>query len=165
MVVSSFTQQRISADDFDAFKRGKQSGFDAAYRAYASHVYSLCVHLICDESTGKFIVRRLFEEMLFSRHKFSTPKHLGAWLEEAAKIACQSYVTALGSELQTSGDKNATPLNDLPSGQRAMVYSHALQNLKQQAQTKSLDDIISISPPIGKPNKGFFDWLRRWYGR
>ncbi|WP_286263286.1 RNA polymerase sigma factor [Thalassotalea atypica] len=150
--------QALTRQEFTMLQKGKHSGFDAAYHLYADHVYSLSLHLVCDEQQAADILQQVFEILLRKRASIKQPDALGSWLKRCTINECTDYFRRINKESsyqstvdvqqaasslldeQASIDdtKTAQLINELPVAQRSIVYLHTVQNLKHKEIAQQL---------------------------
>ncbi|NMP31884.1 sigma-70 family RNA polymerase sigma factor [Thalassotalea sp. M1531] len=151
--------QQLSEQDFILLQKGKQNGFVAAYKMYADHVYSLSLHLVCDEEIAADILQTIFENLIQKKKQLKGADSLGAWLKRCTINACMEYFRrvkrehsfrSLEGEAVNVADEIANNstyqesevaqlINQLPEAQRSIVYLHAVQNMKHREIAKSLN--------------------------
>ncbi|MCW8833418.1 MAG: sigma-70 family RNA polymerase sigma factor, partial [Colwellia sp.] len=82
--------QELSEFEFLALKQGKHLGFNAAYKLYADHVYSLALHIVKNEQTALDIMQTVFEVLLVKSSTLNDIDTLGAWLKQCTINACMN---------------------------------------------------------------------------
>ncbi len=151
--------QVLSEIDFIALKKGKHFGFNAAYKLYADHVYSLCFHLVGNEQTSSDLLQVVFETLLNKSSKLQGSETFGPWLKKCSVNACMTYFREnkrdkifSNSPLHvvehpieqdyTIDECSDTTLKDalggLPSTSRSVVYLHTVKDLKHNEIAPSL---------------------------
>ena len=156
--------QAISELEFAALKKGKHSGFNAAYQTYADHVYSLSLHIIGQEHTAADILQTVFETLLKKSSSLRGVDTLGGWLKQSTINACMGHfrktkqdkvhfenqVTLMKESFEENEDDIISPetsketlatdlLDRLPLMQRSIVYAYAVQELKHKELAATLD--------------------------
>ncbi|WP_448553503.1 hypothetical protein [Thalassotalea montiporae] len=179
----------LTQRDFELLIQGKQSGFMAAYQHYADDVYSICLHLVCDEEIAAELLRLVFAHFLKQLRYIKLPQDVGPWLEDCSVKACRHYFvlaeqarqhrnarsnhnarnTHQGNLRSASAEEHSVNnrlLEEISPTQRAMVYSHSAQNIKQKSVIKK----INLSLENEAKNQFLFDLIslqsiRNWFSK
>ncbi|REL31701.1 hypothetical protein [Thalassotalea euphylliae] len=179
----------LALHDFELLIQGKQSGFMAAYQHYADDVYSICLHLVCDEEIAAELLRLVFAHFLKQLRYIKLPQDVGPWLEDCSVKACRHYFvlaeqarqhrnarsnhntrdTHQGNFRSESAEEHSVNnrlLEEISPTQRAMVYSHSAQNIKQKSVIKK----INLSLENEAKNQFLFDLIslqgiRNWFSK
>ncbi|NQZ80317.1 MAG: RNA polymerase sigma factor [Colwellia sp.] len=143
--------QVLSEIDFIALKKGKHYGFNAAYKLYADHVYSLCFHIVGNEQVSSDLLQAVFETLLNKSSKLQGAETFGPWLKKCSVNACMNYfrqtkrdniffnsplhVVNNSAEQQYARDESSdvtvnSALEQLSSTSRSVVYLHTVKDLK-----------------------------------
>lgn len=152
--------QALTQFEFVALTKEKRHGFDAAYKLYADHVYSLALHILNDKDAACDILQQVFETLLMKVTQVRSEDSLGAWLKRTTINACMGYFRKSAKidssqnaqeALEMAGEhvavqealfKNEAQVLDylarLPSIQRSVVYFYAVQGLKHNEIAPSL---------------------------
>ncbi|MFT4927864.1 MAG: RNA polymerase sigma factor (sigma-70 family) [Phenylobacterium sp.] len=155
--------QVLSELDFAALKRGKKSGFNAAYQLFSDRVYSLSLHLLSEPHNAADILQQVFEKLLLKSSTLKGRDTVGVWLKQTTINACMAYFRRHKKEfaaetLETSEPQTAefiaetlliAPdfsdesqvldyLSQLPYLQRSVVYFYAVHELKHREIAPSL---------------------------
>jgi|GEM_PF-1808911 len=152
--------QTISPFEFAALKKGKHCGFNAAYSAYADHVYSLSIHIVGNEHTASDILQAVFETLLVKSNTLKSEETLGAWLKQCTLNACMGYFRRSKQEnlfiesqgitesismaledkqvKQQANSRLSSFLEQLPFIPRSVVYFYAVHGLKHNEIAPSL---------------------------
>ena len=152
--------QSLTQFEFVALTKEKRHGFDAAYKLYADHVYSLALHILNDKDTACDILQQVFETLLMKISQVRSQDSLGAWLKRTTINACMGYFRksakfdssqSAEEALEKSAEhviiqdamfKNEAQVLDylarLPSIQRSVVYFYAVHGLKHNEIAPSL---------------------------
>lgn len=174
--------QQLNQYEFTMLKKKQHSGFNAAYQLYADHVYSLSLHIVCDEQQALDILQQVFEKLLVKSSSIQQVETLGGWLKTCTINECTEYFRKIRKEqhyrntveideLTTQSleeqhektlDKTAKLINELPVAQRSIVYLHAVQNLKHREISASID---VKEETVRQSYKRALDTLKRWIGR
>ena len=177
-------EQQLSEQDFALLLQGKQGGFAAAYRCYADHVYSLSLHIVCDEEIASDMLQTIFEYLIKNRKRVDSCDSLGPWLKRCTINACMEYFrlvrkeqafvkkhsdgTDILAEPTKRLDEQSLPyqdsevaklINQLPEAQRSMVYLHTVQNMKHREVVKNLKVNESSS---GQSSQRVLQRLKSW---
>ena len=81
----------LAPNDFELLIQGKQSGFMAVYHHYADDVYSMCLHLVCDEDIASELLRLVFNHFLKQLKHFNLPQEVAPWLADCSVKVCRLY--------------------------------------------------------------------------
>lgn len=153
--------QSLTQFEFVALTKGKRHGFDAAYKLYADHVYSLALHILGDKDAACDILQQAFETLLIKVSQVKKSASLGAWLKRITINACMGYFRKTAKTnndidaeeayemlsephyIQETSFKDERQVLDylakLPSIQRSVVYYYAVHGLKHNEIAPSLD--------------------------
>lgn len=171
----------LSEIEFVALKKGKHHGFDAAYKLYADHVYSLCIHILGNEQTAADVMQTVFEILLNKSSSLQSHTTLGPWLKQCSINACMGYFRQIKQESlflnhpmnvasettdidETNDDElvSMAMMNKLPTVSRSVVYSHAVQGLKHSEIAPTLGIKESNSRQL---YSRAMKQLRSWLGK
>ncbi len=140
--------QVLTEIEFIALKKNKKMGFDATYQKFADHVFSLSMHLVRNKDTASDILQDVFEKLLNKSSNINAAETVGMWLKQTTINACMEYFrktkrqgNLYDSEMsegqlecvaETSMDDHQilAYLTQLPSLQRAVVYSYAIKDMR-----------------------------------
>lgn len=152
--------QSLTQFEFVALIKDKRQGFDAAYKLYADHVYSLALHILGDKDVACDILQQVFETLLIKATQVKKLESLGPWLKRVTINACMGYfrktaktnnnidteevleMLAEPQFIQETKLKDERQILDylskLPSIQRSVVYYYAVHGLKHNEIAPSL---------------------------
>lgn len=157
--------QVLSEFEFAALKKGKKSGFNAAYQMFSDRIYSLSLHLVGEPQTAADILQQVFEKLLNKSSSLKSHETVGGWLKQTTINTCMEYFRRTKNEVsfddpdeqtaQFITDNEAvvavdfnTTLTDesqileylsrLPYLQRSVVYFYAVHQLKHREIAPSL---------------------------
>ena len=176
--------QQLKPHEFTMLRKKQHSGFNAAYKLYADYVYSLSLHIVCDEEQAADILQQVFEKLLVKSSSIKQKETLGAWLKTCTINECTEYFRRLrkaqGYQLEASlnelesetlevqhqqvleQEKTAKLINELPVTQRSIVYLHAVQNLKHREIAKSVG---AQEDSIRQTYRRALNTLKKWLTR
>jgi len=160
--------QQLGKNWFKLLISVRQADFTSAYELHADNVYSLCLYLVCDEEVANDITQRIFDYLLKSSKHLARKDELGSYLEVLTISACMEYFRQV-QEVQRAQGEYINPydnkqtrelLSKLPDSQRAMIYLHATQNMKNRSIAKSLKLENVCSPII---SNRLLNSIKRWW--
>lgn len=152
--------QSLTQFEFVALIKNKRLGFDAAYKLYADHVYSLALHILGDKDVACDILQQVFETLLMKVSHVKKLESLGAWLKRITINACMGHfrktsknsnnidaeeafeILAEPYRIQEAKLKDEQQVLDylakLPGIQRSVVYYYAVHGLRHNEIAPSL---------------------------
>ena len=176
--------QQLKQHEFTMLQKKQHSGFNAAYQLYADYVYSLSLHIVCDEQQAADILQQVFEKLLVKSSSIKQKETLGAWLKTCTINECTEYFRKIKKEQvyqettrqfdadsetlemqhqkTQEQDKTAQLINDLPVTQRSIVYLHAVQNLKHREIAQSIG---AQEDSIRQSYRRALNTLKKWLVR
>lgn len=153
--------QSLTQFEFVALTKDKRHGFDAAYKLYADHVYSLALHILGDKDVACDILQQVFETLLMKVAQVKKLESLGAWLKRITINACMGHFRKVAKtnknidaeeafeilaepqyiqEIRFKDERQVLDyLAKLPSIQRSVVYYYAVHGLKHNEIAPNLD--------------------------
>jgi RNA polymerase sigma-70 factor, ECF subfamily len=132
------------------FVNGKQTAFDAIYKAYAPGMYGICLRYSRCSDDAQDILQEAFIKIYKNKKSYDTTKPIGAWIKtitihEAINYIKRSYkmvltdkdiaIEDLSSEDDQSEEhellkkKLLSILNQLPDGYRTVFNLYTIDNL------------------------------------
>ncbi len=174
--------QQLNQQEFTMLQNKQHSGFNAAYQLYADYVYSLSLHIVCNEQQAADILQQVFEKLLIKSSAIKQKETLGAWLKTCTINECTEYFRKIKKEQhyqatvsvnematrtleqQHELDQNKTEqlINELPVTQRSIVYLHAIQNLKHREIAKNMG---AHEDSIRQSYRRAINTLKKWLAR
>jgi len=143
--------QALSQIEFLALKKGKHHGFNAAYKLYSDHVYSLALHIVKNKHTALDLMQLVFEALLVKSYTINSVDALGTWLKQCTVNVCMDYFRKNKNEFYRLSEESDSEkqvdvsqpnlasdtqaldmLKRLPLIQRSIVYFYSVSGLNHR---------------------------------
>jgi RNA polymerase sigma-70 factor (ECF subfamily) len=131
----------ITAAEFEKLKTGNHSVFEKVYKQYSRLVYSYLVHKLNSKTVADDLLSDTFFQMYKYIHTVRNMELLKSWIMTIARNVLYRHISKKVKEqekvertmTQTTGLDEQSPEVHILKGEKALLFSEALNNMKDKS--------------------------------